>query len=178
MSSSLANGTCAAPWLATSRTTTGRALTSRSTRMHPTAGQLSGGTSAGSFPSRSRWPAPSLRPTGGLIQPNRFVTPAPVLPSARCPVPSPLSVVDGWRLRSVWPKIWLLSSDSTVHRLLAFPWRVTRALAARSTELAEILAKDKPSSVLCKHPLDLLEIGRFGEREQKQNARLLRVERV
>ena len=28
-----------------------RALTSRSTRMHPTAGQLSGGTSAGSFPS-------------------------------------------------------------------------------------------------------------------------------
>src|SRR5437667_12109870 len=48
MSSSLANGTCAAPWLATSRTTTGRVLTSRSTRMRPTAGELSGENSAGS----------------------------------------------------------------------------------------------------------------------------------
>src|SRR5206468_12169716 len=45
---SLANGTCAAPWLATSRTITGRVLTSRWTRMHPTAGQLSGRNSAAS----------------------------------------------------------------------------------------------------------------------------------
>src|SRR5207244_7778898 len=44
--SSLANGTYAAPWLATSRTTTGRVLTSRSTRMRPSAGQLRGRDSA------------------------------------------------------------------------------------------------------------------------------------
>ena len=42
----LGDGTCAAPWLATSRTTTGRVLTSRSTRMRPTAAQLSGRNSA------------------------------------------------------------------------------------------------------------------------------------
>src|SRR6266404_3382895 len=46
MYSSLANGTCAAPWPATSRTTTGRVLTSRSTRMRLTAAQLSGRNSA------------------------------------------------------------------------------------------------------------------------------------
>src|SRR5438093_2125234 len=38
---------CAVPWLATSRTTTGRALTCRSTRMRPTAGQVSSRNSAG-----------------------------------------------------------------------------------------------------------------------------------
>src|SRR5438093_3805106 len=47
MSLSSANSTCAVPWLATSRTTTGRALTCRSTRMRPTAGQLSSRNSAG-----------------------------------------------------------------------------------------------------------------------------------
>jgi len=47
-SSSLANSTCAVPWLATSRTTTERALTCRSKRMRPTAGQLSRRSSVGS----------------------------------------------------------------------------------------------------------------------------------
>src|SRR5438445_3215934 len=41
--------------------------------------------------SRSRWPPPSLRPTGGLIQLNRFATIGPVLPSG-CSPPHPQKV--------------------------------------------------------------------------------------
>src|SRR2546425_6102561 len=113
--------------------------------MHPTAGQWSGGTSAGSFPS-PKSVACTIATSDGRPDPAQSVRHARARPSVSA-LPRTFTSfrggVDGWSLRSVWPKIWLPSSDSTVHRLLAFPWRVTRALAARSTELAEILAKDR-----------------------------------
>src|SRR6267378_1651316 len=48
--------------------------------------------------SGSRWPPPSLRPTGRLIQPSRFATFSPALPSG-CSPPHPQT------LRSLqwWP---------------------------------------------------------------------------
>src|SRR5438093_1234652 len=46
------------------------------------------GTRQGHPDSRSRWPPPSLRPTGRLIQPSRFATISPVLPSG-CSPPHP-----------------------------------------------------------------------------------------
>src|SRR5438445_3519193 len=46
------------------------------------------GTRQGLPDSRSRWPPPSLRPTGRLIQPSRFATISPVLPSG-CSPPHP-----------------------------------------------------------------------------------------
>jgi len=46
------------------------------------------GTRQGHPDSRSRWPPPSLRPTGGLIQLNRFATIRPALPSGCSPAPA------------------------------------------------------------------------------------------
>src|SRR5437867_2984548 len=43
------------------------------------------------IPIRERWPPPSLRPPGGLIQLNRFATIGPVLPSG-CSPPHPQKV--------------------------------------------------------------------------------------
>src|SRR5438445_11208981 len=135
MSSSLANATCAAPWLATSRTTTGRVLTSRSTRMRPTAGELSGrnsaessrfGKSVASTIATSDGPPDPAEPVRGL-QSRPFV-----------------------RLRAAPPpKRYASFSGGPPHLLATPPVYSLRAFlglsprASASTERDEVLAKDR-----------------------------------
>src|SRR6267143_2327903 len=110
---------CAASYPATSPTITGRALTSRSIRMHPTAGQLSARRTRQGHPdSRSRWPPPSLCPTGGLSQPNRFATLRPVLPSGCSAAHLSSTSFRGGRMRPKCAQLPCLRP--AVYRLLAF----------------------------------------------------------
>src|SRR5437667_2556881 len=135
MSSSLANGTCAAPWLATSRTTTGRVLTSRSTRMHPTAGQLSGRNSAGS----SRFAnsvASTIATSDRPPDPAESVRDDRTRPSVRLLAPTPK------RSASFSGGPTDLLAAPPVYSLLAF-LGLSREHRPSSTEWDEVLAKDK-----------------------------------
>src|SRR6266516_3193932 len=86
----------------------------------------------GHLDSRSRWPASSLRPTGGLIQLNRLTTVAVV----RLPPLSSTSFHGG----SSWsPGGWPLPL-STVSSLL---WPIARAHRMWPTERDQVLAKDR-----------------------------------
>src|SRR3989442_1685801 len=135
MSSSLANGTCAAPWLATSRTTTGRVLTSRSTRMHPTAGQLSGRNSAGS--SRfAKSVASTIATSDGPPDPAESVRDDRTRPSVRLLAPTPK------RSASFSGGPTDLLAAPPVYSLLAF-LGLSREHRPSSTEWDEVLAKDK-----------------------------------
>src|SRR3989475_1868701 len=134
MSSSLANATCAAPWLATSRTTTGRVLTSRSTRMHPTAGQLSGRNSAGS----SRFAnsvASTIATSDRPPDPAESVRDDRTRPSVRLLAPTPK------RSASFSGGPTDLLAAPPVYSLLAF-LGLSREHRPSSTEWDEVLAKD------------------------------------
>src|SRR3989441_11775268 len=63
------------------------------------------GTRQGHPDSRSRWPPPSLRPTGRLIQPNRFATIGPVLPSGCSPPPPNALRRSVVARRTCWPPL-------------------------------------------------------------------------
>src|SRR5438093_978068 len=136
MSSSLANGTCAAPWLATSRTITGRVLTSRSTRMHPTAGQLSGRNSAES--SRfAKSVAYTIATSDGRPDPAQSVRHDRARPSVRL-------------LAAPTPKRSAAFSGGPTDLLAAPPVRslpaflgLSREHRPSSTEWDEVLAKDR-----------------------------------
>src|SRR5438128_7122086 len=135
MSSSLANGTCAAPWLATSRTTTGLVLTSRSTRMHPTAGQLSGRNSAGS--SRfAKSVASTIATSDGPPDPAESVRDDRTRPSVRLLAPTPK------RSASFSGGPTDLLAAPPVYSLLAF-LGLSREHRPSSTEWDEVLAKDR-----------------------------------
>src|SRR3989441_11027576 len=134
MSSSLANGTCAAPWLATSRTTTGRVLTSRSTRMHPTAGQFSGRNSAGS--SRfAKSVASTIATSDGPPDPAESVRDDRCRPSVGLLPPTPK------RSASFSGGPTVLLAAPPVYSLLAF-LGLSREHRPSSTEWDEVLAKD------------------------------------
>src|SRR5207249_7651321 len=129
-SSSLANDPCAVPWLATSRTITGRVLTFRLTRMRPTADELSGRNSAGS----SRFPksvACITATSGARPEPS----PPPGPPAVRrspSHVPPP-SVVDPTNRN--WP--------TALHRTLSQSLRLSIGLSPEQSavviELDEVL---------------------------------------
>src|SRR2546428_863689 len=139
MSSSLANGTCAAPWLATSRTTTGLVLTSRSTRMHPTAGQLSGRNSAGS--SRfAKSVASTIATSDGPPDPAESVRDDRARPSVRLLAPTPK------RSASFSGGPADLLAAPPIYSLLAF-LGLSREHRPSSTEWDEVLAKDKSRPV-------------------------------
>src|SRR2546425_8064425 len=140
MSSSLANGTCAAPWLATSRTTTGRVLTSRSTRMHPTAGQFSGRNSAGS--SRFAKPvASTIATSDGPPDPAESFRDDGSRPSVRLLARTPK------RSASCSGGPTDLLAVPPVYSLLAF-LGLSREHRPSSTEWDEVLAKDTLSQAL------------------------------
>src|SRR2546428_4622609 len=135
MSSSLANGTCAAPWLATSRTTTGLVLTSRSTRMHPTAGQLSGRNSAGS--SRfAKSVASTIATSDGPPDPAESVRDDRARPSVRLLAPTPK------RSASFSGGPADLLAAPPIYSLLAF-LGLSREHRPSSTEWDDGLAKDR-----------------------------------
>src|SRR5882724_6604814 len=139
MYSSSANGTCAAPWLAISRTTTGRVLTSRSTRMRPTAAQLSRRNSARS----SRFPksvASIIAMSDGRPDPAQSVRHDRACPRVRLlaapPPKGPPSL--GWRPDG--PAL-LASPPVTVSPKRSLACR--ESIGPSSTELDEVLAKDR-----------------------------------
>src|SRR5437867_7572732 len=135
MSSSLANGTCAAPWLATSRTTTGRVLTSRSTRTRPTAGELRGRNSAGS--SRfAKSVASTIATSDGPPDPAESVRDDRTRPSVRLLAPTPK------RSASISGGPADLLAAPPVYSLLAF-LGLSREHRPSSTEWDEVLAKDR-----------------------------------
>src|SRR5437870_3061572 len=84
--------------------------------------------------SRSRWPPPSLRPTGRLIQLSRFATISPVLPSG-CSRPTPK------RSASFSGGPTHLLAAPPVYSLLAF-LGLSREHRPSSTEWDEVLPKD------------------------------------
>src|SRR5882724_1581566 len=119
MYSSLANGTCAAPWLATSRTTTGPVLTSRSTRMRPTADQLSGRNSARS--SRfAKSVASTIATSAGRPDPAQSVRHDRARPSVRLlaapPPKGPASFSGGSTDPHCWPPLCLPSPKRSPKR--------------------------------------------------------------
>src|SRR5437660_5045329 len=93
------------------------------------------GTRQGHPDSRSRWPPPSLRPTGRLIQLSRFATISPVLPSG-CSRPTPK------RSASFSGGPTHLLAAPPVYSLLAF-LGLSREHRPSSTEWDEVLAKDR-----------------------------------
>src|SRR2546427_1359106 len=140
MSLSSANSTCAVPWLATSRTTTGRALTCRSTRMRPTAGQLSSRNSAG-LSRFAKSVASTIATSDGrpdAAQPVHHAGDSRVRPLAAHLGPLSFAGGLGVAAPSGWPCHLRLAIESP-RACLA----LSRGHGPSSTEWDEILAKDK-----------------------------------
>src|SRR6267142_3983360 len=139
MSSSSANSTSAVPWLATSRTTTGRALTCRSTRTRPTAGQLSSRNAAGS----SRFVksvASTIATSDARPDAAQLVHHAGPSGQAARPHVALLSAVVGPDVAAL--RGWLCYLRPVIKSPPNAPWPVG-STAASSIEWDEILAKDK-----------------------------------